>query len=495
MGRSDDEYRYVGVYKVFGPYNDGPGREYFKVIVKLAHKKSGALVKRTTRAQSREEAEAIHATVAALVQAQAQDAIDNVATIDDLMTAWRESEERRKPLTPNRRQSIRGTERRLRPLLPKNRKTPITKAVRQIRANYLAWVDAPTKFAQQKKPRTLKNTRITLIRLFDVAKAKKWLTTNPFLDLDPITERNTRPDRLRLTVEEALVLWKHCRELVKTRSRWPYWTKALGTALLLGTGMRVGDLVDAQVRGLDTWRGQRVLRLFYGKTENAARILPLEGCPWLLEALVELTQGKAPHDYLFQNTGLPDLAPQRVRAVLKEAGNLAAAGRILGITDRRVRSLAQETDCKLEPIQYSSQIAGAGRRLCRNLGLTAVGPHGLRRTFTDLRAMVSEDALREMASAKARRQLGHAPGSSLMETTYLSPELSRDRETLNIGSVIAFLEGSEHREVRKEEERKELELVQMIRGMGGAERVFDLLKTVSTTFPKDEGEHDSRRRN
>ena len=79
-------------------------------------------------------------------------------------------------------------------------------------------------------------------------------------------------------------------------------------------------------------------------------------------------------------------------------------------------------------------------RLCVRAGVTPVSPHGLRRTNTDLRALVGDPTLRALVAETDRQALGHRAGSDTMEQVYMAPELRMMRASLDGESVLRFLE-------------------------------------------------------
>jgi integrase len=309
--------------------------------------------------------------------------------------------------------------------------TPLRKAIHKITRAYFAYCRG------SRKPRTLKGMRGTLIELGRVGKNKGMLPINPWATLPKIEQRNGTPPRPRLAVHEALALWRCCRGLVLTRSRLPYWTSAVQVALMLGTGLRVGDVQDAQVRGLDSWGGADVLRIFQGKSSAAARVLRLGSCRWLIEALRDLAVGRAPDALLFTKDPLPDVS-RALQEVDFDAQTPKALCQRLGIGPKRLSRLRGRTP-SLEPTDGTAISKGV-HRMCLRAGVTPVSPHGLRRTNTDLRALVGDPTLRAMVAETDRQALGHRAGSDTMEQIYMAPELRMMRASLDGESVLRFLE-------------------------------------------------------
>lgn len=421
----------ITVYNPFGPYLD-KGREHWRIVVKVRNRKSGQVTKRNTRAGSEEEARAIFDQLQARLKEQEQAPPSAVVelTVGEARAAWRAWKEQLKRVTPNRAAAIRSNERRLGQLLPPDHSPLNRRTITRITQTYNAYAEAGTR-----APRTVRAVRNLLKGFGELLKRKRMLPTNPWASLEAVELPAGVPERRRLAVGEALQLWAECRRLVLARSKRPYWTGAVHVALLLGTGMRVGDLQDAEVRGLQKWGDQEfMLCLFQGKTNSAARTIMLGSCPWLVEALLECAAGREPTDSLF-TTGLP-LKPEDL-----QGASLAEVARKTGFHWRTVRTLRTQP-LERRPLREGSTMGCAARRMCRELKITVVGPHGLRRTNTDLRDLVAEKTLASAMAESSRRDIGHRPGSSTMEGFYLSPDRLIQRDAFDTRAVLRFLEAS-----------------------------------------------------
>lgn len=116
---------------------------------------------------------------------------------------------------------------------------------------------------------------------------QKWLTGNPLATVRGVGRR--RHGKEQLTIDEARRWLKVAMALA------PDEDGAVAAALLLVCGLRSSEVVDRVVRDVDD-RG-RVLRVPFGKTQAAARIVAIP--PKLQPFVLGLCLGKAPTAKLF----------------------------------------------------------------------------------------------------------------------------------------------------------------------------------------------------
>lgn len=421
-----DDGKLIKVFGPYGPYPDRRGGQYYKIVTEVQDN-AGQVKRRSARRSSETEINELKEALEAKLRSP-QPIQD--ATVADLKAAWRRDMEDRKPLTPNRLQSITGAAARLFALLPDDT-VSLRKAVTKITRAYQDYLRVG-----RAAPRTMKTMRALLIDLGRIAKATSLLPYNPWENLPRIERKNGTPARVRLTVREAQALWRCCRGLVISRSRFPYWTRALHVALLLGTGARLGDVQDAQVRGLDYGD---CLRLFGGKSKNAARVLGLGSCPWLIDGLRELAAGRPPEAYIFTQDPLPEVS--RAMDDVDPRATATSVAKQLNISRKKVSRLRTAPPKRDQPVTVSI-VRGSVNRLCMRARITVVSPHGLRRTNTDLRAIVGDPTLRALVAEKDRAALGHRAGSATMEQVYMAPELKAMRDAFDGEGVLRFLESS-----------------------------------------------------
>lgn len=439
----DDDYIPIGVYPVYGPYQEG-GRSVWKVVTKIAHKTSGKVVKRSERAYSAKEAENLHKTVEGLIQ-KGFSARATEKTVGDLIDLWLKQQESVKTLTTNRQHTIRIRRGFLEQLLrPAN--LPLCKMARRLPSAYEQWCELPCQRGKNrgepKQASTLKSLYVIVTGAFELAVEKKWLDKNPMAAVKAPVLRNRQSPGSRLTITEALALWSYFRTLVQERrpskQGRPDWRMGLGGALMLGAGLRVGEVAEAQVRGLDVWRdGQTVLRIFDGKTRNAVRVVPLYECPWLLLALQELALGCSPQDTLI-------CGPRGLSTM------------------------------------YTSSFYGGVSASCRHAHVSVVGCHGLRRTFSDLKMLVSDTAATKLREMQTARSMGHG-NFQMTRSYYLDPTMLTEQSMREGGSVFQFLDGA--RLGPEPVDSAEQKLRNLVQELGGPQKAQQLLDLVSSAFP------------
>ena len=105
--RLDDDWRLIKVLGPYGPYRDQRG-EYYKVVTDVKNS-AGEVKRQQARTPTREAADLLKESLEANLKGQAQVEPQAEATFADLLRAWRVDQEGRKPLTPNRLQSIAST--------------------------------------------------------------------------------------------------------------------------------------------------------------------------------------------------------------------------------------------------------------------------------------------------------------------------------------------------------------------------------------------------
>lgn len=429
-----------------GPYYD---KKYDRWKIVIKYREGGKIITRSVSARTEAQAKETYEAVKEMLATGLPQRKEEPKTVGDLVEAMQKELEGVKTVTRGRAYIIDCHIRMLQQVL-KPPTLSLTTMARRVSSAYADYCSEAVKSGpgkgQEKKARTKLFMANLLHRAFAIALRKKWVVKNPMEEVKPdVPGKLPRPKRLRLTVREALTLWAYARQLTlgraKASNKRPDWRMGVAVALMLG-GLRSGEVIDAQVRGLDQWGTDRtVLRLFDGKTESAERNIPVYECAWLLDALLEMARGRAPTENLFTTP-------------------------------------------------YWSLYASA-QVCCRWAGVTCVGGHALRRTFSDIKMMVTNQALSTLREVMVSGSMGHGHFSTT--ELYLSPEMQMQDDARTMGSVFRFLESGGQRSDQPTDRLEKM--MALVERLGGIERAESLLGTVSTPFLNDTSEVPQRRKN
>lgn len=210
------------------------------------------------------------------------------------------------------------------------------------------------------------------------AAERGWLTVDPFAKVKGIGKRNR--GKPQLTIDETRKLEDAC---LAERSR-----ESLAVASCFAFGFGASEVVQRRVRDLDD--GGRVLWMTKGKNEHRKR--SVEVPEYLRAPLLELAANRPGAAYLFGESDI----------------------------DRPSRYW----------IHYHAV------RLCTIAKVPRVTPHGLRGTHSTIALGQAASSLSVAAALAAVREgLGHAPGSTVTETTYVAPgavQRAKQRATLRV---------------------------------------------------------------